>query len=360
MTIDVIKILFPTLLSFIIGILGTPILTHFLFKHKMWKKKSVQGATGGGTAPITAKIHGDEERKTPRMGGVVIWGSTAITTLALFVLALVFDHSQFADLFQKLNYFSREQVWLPMFTLIAGALCGLIDDYLVCQEKDSGKYAGGGLSPTIRLGFVFLLGIIGSLWFYFKLGMNTVDLPFFGTITLGIFFIPVFILYLIGMYSGGVIDGVDGLSGGVFTAIYAALAIIAFSNNQIDLAAFCSVVVGGLLAFLWFNIPPARFFNSETGTMGLTTSLVTVAFLANAEFVTLIIALPLIVTAGSSAIQILSKKLRNGKKVFLVAPLHNHFQAIGWPPYKVTMRYWVISMILAVLGVVFHLSTPYF
>lgn len=352
MPIDIIKVLIPSIASFTIGILCTPILTHYLFKYKMWKKKSVQNATGGGVATITAKLHGDEERKTPRMGGIVIWGSTLITTLSFATLSIFFP----STIFVKLNFLSREQVWLPLFTLIAGALCGLIDDYLVCREQKEGGYAGGGLSLKIRLLFVGLLGSFGAYWFYYKLGMTTFDVPFFGAITLGILFIPMFIFYIIGMYSGGIIDGVDGLSGGVFATIYTALSIIAFSNNQINIAAFCAVIVGGLLAFLWYNIPPARFFNSETGTMGLSITLVVISFLINAEFVALIIALPLIVTAASSALQILSKKLRNGKKIFIVAPLHNHFQAMGWPPYKVTMRYWVISMMLAMLGVIVQLS----
>jgi phospho-N-acetylmuramoyl-pentapeptide-transferase len=155
----------------------------------------------------------------------------------------------------------------------------------------------------------------------------------------------------IGIYSGGIIDGVDGLAGGVFAIIYSAYAIIALVNGQIDLAAYASVVVGGLLAFLWFNIPPARFFLSETGTMALTTSLVVVAFLTKAVIPLLVIALLLIVTSASSLIQILSKKYR-GKKVFIVAPLHNHLLMIGWPKPKVTMRYWVLGMILAALGII--------
>ncbi len=352
MNIDILKILIPTIASFVIGIITTPILTHYLFKYKMWKKKSVQNATGGGAATITAQIHGDEERKTPRMGGVVIWGSTLITTILFALLSITIN----TPLFEKLNFLSREQVWLPLFTLIAGAICGLIDDYLVCAEKQTGSYAGGGLSLKVRLAFVGLLGLFSSWWFYSKLGMSNFDIPYFGTIELGVFFVPIFILYVIGMYSGGIIDGVDGLSGGVFATIYTALGIIAFNNNQINIAAFCTVIVGGLLAFLWFNIPPARFFLSETGTMGLTITLVVIAFLINAEFVTLIISLPLIITSLSSIIQITSKKLRNGKKVFKVAPLHNHFQAIGWPSYKVTMRYWVISMMLSVIGVIIQLS----
>lgn len=346
MITDAIKILLPSALAFFIGMGLTPILTNFLYKHRMWKKTSVALALSGEAATISQTLHNDEERKTPRMGGVVVWGSALLTALFCAALAALVPNA----FTEKLNFLSRNQTWLPLFVLIAGALCGLIDDYLVC--RDEGTYKGGGLSLTTRLAFVFLLGALGAWWFYAKLGVSSVYIPFWGDFHLGVLFVPFFILFVIGIYSGGIIDGVDGLSGGVFAAAYGAYAIIAFAGGQIDLATYAAVVVGGLLAFLWFNIPPARFFNSETGTMALTTSLVVVAFLTKAVVPLLIIGFLLIATSASSLIQILSKRLRSGKKVFLVAPLHNHFQAAGWPPYKVTMRYWVVAMVLAVLGVI--------
>lgn len=349
MPIDVVKIFFPALAAFMIGVALTPLLTNFLYRHKMWKKTSVKKTIDGKEATISSRLHNDEERKTPRMGGVVIWGSVTLTIILFFILSYLFPES----IFSKLSFLSQNQTWLPLFTLLLGGLFGLIDDYLVCRE--SGTYAGGGLSLRTRLFFVFLLGLAGAWWFYVKLGMDSFHMPFVGDIHLGLLFIPFFIGILVLMYSGGIIDGIDGLSGGVFASIFSAYAVIAFAQNQIDLAAFSSVVVGGILAFLWFNIPPARFFNSETGTMALTTSLTVVAFLTKAVFVLFIIAFLLIVTSFSSIIQILSKKYRNGKKVFLVAPLHNHFQAKGWPPYKVTMRYWVLSMVFAIIGTIIAL-----
>ena len=349
MPIDVVKIFLTTATAFFVGIAITPFLTDFLYRHKMWKKSSVKLAMDGREAPISSKLHNDEVRKTPRMGGVVIWGSVLITVFLFFIFAAIFPDSIFA----KFSFLSRNQTWLPLFTLIAASLFGLIDDYLVCRE--SGSYVGGGLSLRVRLAFVFLLALGGAWWFYAKLGMDSVHIPFVGDMHLGLLFIPLFIIFMIGIYSGGIIDGIDGLSGGVFASIFTAYAVIAFAQGQIDLAAFSSVVVGGILAFLWFNIPPARFFNSETGTMALTTSLTVVAFLTNAVLVLPIIAGLLIATSASSLIQIVSKKYRNGKKVFLVAPLHNHFQALGWPSYKVTMRYWVISVVFAVLGTIIAL-----
>jgi phospho-N-acetylmuramoyl-pentapeptide-transferase len=196
--------------------------------------------------------------------------------------------------------------------------------------------------------FSFLIGC----WFFYKLGLTSIHIPFGGEIYLGILIIPFFIIVALATFSGGVIDGIDGLSGGVFASIFAAYSAIAFANNQIDIAAFSGVITGAILAFLWFNIPPARFYMGETGIMGLTITLATLAFLTDSVLVLPIIALPLVVSSGSVILQMLSKKLRNGKRLFKLAPIHHHFEVIGWPSYKVTMRFWVLSIIFAIVGII--------
>lgn len=346
---DIVKIILSSVVTFIVGILATPFWTKFLYTHEFWKKKSVRFTMDGQAATLSQTIHNDEERKTPRMGGVVVWGSTIIVGILFLFLAYLFPGRDV----ESLSFISRNQTWLPIFTLIILSLVGLFDDYLVC--KDLGGYHGGGLSLLKRILLVVAIAAIGAWWFYVKLGVYSITIPFDGELYLGALVIPLFIFSMLVIYSGGIIDGVDGLAGGIFAIMYASYGAIAFFNNQIDLAAFSMAVSGGLLAFLWYNIPPARFFLSETGTMGLTGTLVVIAFLTKAVVVLPIIALPLIVTALSSIIQIFSKRIF-GKKVFKVAPLHNHFQAIGWPSYKVTMRYWVISLIVALLGVIISLA----
>lgn len=346
---DAVKIFIPTILSFLIGMAITPFVTNFLYKKKLWKKSSVAKTIDGKEASITSKLHGDEIRQTPRMGGIIVWASVALTTLILALLACAFPSDQTT----KLSFLSRNQTWLPLFTLIVASLFGLIDDALVVAGK--GTFVGGGLSLRKRLLVVLILAIAGAWWFYTKLGVTGIHIPFDGTLSLGWLFIPFFILTMLAVYSGGIIDGVDGLAGGVFIFMFSAYGLIAYSHNQVDLSAFSMVIVGGLLVFLWFNIPPARFFLSETGTMGLTTTLTVIAFLTGDILLLPIIALPLLLTTASVIIQLVSKKLRNGKKVFLVAPLHNHFMAKGWPAYKVTMRYWVFSALCAVLGIILSL-----
>lgn len=350
MILDVVKVIAPAAISFFAGIAITPVLTHYLYKYKMWKRSSGKAAgIGGGGTPIFNKLHKDKETGTPRMGGVIIWLSALITIVAIWLLALLFPN----NVTEKLNFLDRTQTWLPLFTLIVGALIGLIDDLF--EVYGNGSYIAGGLSLKKRLLVVFVIALIGAWWFFFKLGMHTVGIPFVGEIDIGILFIPFFITIMLALYSGGVIDGIDGLAGGVFMSIFSAYGVIAFAQMQINLAAFCFVVVGGLLAFLWFNIPPARFYMSETGTMGLTTSLAVVAFLTNQVILLPIIAFPLFITTLSNLIQVGSKRLRNGKKVFLVAPIHHHFEALGWPSYKVSMRYWIISIVFAIIGLILAL-----
>jgi phospho-N-acetylmuramoyl-pentapeptide-transferase len=237
---------------------------------------------------------------------------------------------------------------------------GLLDDWL--QVKGSNDHISGGLSLKKRVVVVLLIGFVGAWWFYYKLGVSSVGIPLSQALDLGIFFIPFFMLVTFALFSGAVIDGIDGLAGGVMAIIFASYAWIAFFQYQIDLAAFCATIVGGILAFLWFNIPPARFYMSETGILGLILTLSIVAFMTDTKVsghgvsALFFIAMPLWVTSLSVVIQVLSKKFRHGKKVFKIAPLHHHFEAIGWPAYKVTMRYWVLSMIVAVLGLIVALS----
>ncbi len=352
MVIDIVKIFLPITLSFFLGIILTPFLTHFLYTKQMWKKSVKTVAPDGRGTPIFNQLHKNKEIGTPKMGGIIIWLSATLVMLVFFLVAKIFP----GDLTHKIDFMSRDQTWLPLVALLVGALVGLIDDYM--EVKGISGWPSGGLSLKKRILVVAVVGLLAALWFYFRLNVVSASLPFFGVVYLGWFFIPFFVLVTVAIYSGGVIDGLDGLAGGIFSIIFSAYAGIAFYQSQINLAAFCAVIVGGLLAFLWFNIPPARFYMSETGSMSLTLALAVVVFMtdtvADGKGISVlpIIALPLVVTTLSDIIQLASKKFRDGRKVFLVAPLHHHFEALGWPAYKVTMRYWVIGFICAVIGLI--------
>lgn len=347
--LNVLKIFGLAAFSFFVALGWTPLLTHFLYKHKMWRKRVRTTAPDGAGTPIFASLHKDNEISVPRMGGLLIW------LTALFVIVFFWALSKLTDvpLFDKISFLSRNQTWLPLFTLVSASLLGLIDDLL--QIYNRGGYVAGGLKFRVRLSIVFLIALAGAYWFYFRLGAHTLYIPGMGDVSLGLWFIPFFIATMLATFSTGVIDGLDGLSGGVFATIFAAYGGIAFFHGQIDLAAFAAVLLGSLLAFLWFNIPPARFYMGETGILGLTTTLTVIAFLTNSVIVLPIIAFVPVVEAASVIIQLASKRWR-GKKIFLVAPLHHHFEAKGWPSYKVTMRFWVMSFVFAIIGMVVALA----
>ena len=339
------RVLIPSAIAFALGIALAPVLAHYLYKFHAWKKRGGKGkGIGGGGTPLFDALHKEREVSTPRMGGILIWVATLITVLVLVALS-----SLFGGVFTQLSFISRAQTWLPLAALGVGALVGLVDDLL---EVRKGK---GGLRLRTRLLLVGLMGLFAAWWFYTKLGISSIGIPFDGQLNLHLFFIPFFVLVTLAVYAGGTIDGIDGLSGGVFSIIFMIYAGIAFVQGQVSLAAFSATVAGATLAFLWFNIPPARFYMSETGSMALTLALSITAFSADAlgsgvgVLMLPIIAFPLAATVATTLLQVFWKKVF-GRKLFRIAPIHHHFEAIGWPPYKVAMRYWVITLIMGVLG----------
>lgn len=347
MEIIIIKILLPAVITFIVGIILTPFVTHFLFKYQVWKKQGGKQTIYGHEATEFNKLKADAETKTPRMGGIVIWGSVLLAVFLLLTLKVTTDIKFFDDVF----FLSRSQTWIPFFTFCGGALFGFLNDFYDVQ------HGGRGVRLSIRLILISILAAFIGWWFYSKLGVVTIGIPFSEPLYVGIFLIPIFIFITNAVYASGVIDGIDGLSGGVFATVFAAYAGVAIIQSQYDLAAFCVMLVGAILAFLWFNIPPARFWMTETGSMPLTLTLA-VVMLTTDQLVKgygislfIVIGFVLIATVLSNIIQVSYRKL-TGKKFFKIAPLHHHFEALGWPPYKVTMRYWIISMICAVSGLI--------
>lgn len=342
--LNLVKIFLPTMVAFLIGLFITPFATHFFYKYKMWKKYSRNGTT----ANDFQRIHNEqEELKTPRVGGIIVWISVLFSTLIFYLISILFP----SETTEKINFLSKNQTLIPLLVLLFGSFVGLWDDLIQIYGK--GKIAHDDKSwRKWKALLVVLISFLIGLWFFYKLGMISVHIPFGGDFSLGILIIPFFILVSLATFSGGVIDGIDGLSGGVLASIFSAYSVIAFANNQIDIAVFSAVITGAILAFLWFNIPPARFYMGETGILGLTIVLATLSFLTDTVFILPIVAMPLVISSSSVILQMLSKKFRNGKKIFRIAPIHHHFEALGWPSYKVTMRFWIFSAAFSVIGII--------
>jgi len=340
--LPVIRIFFLTTLAFVVAIAFTPLWASVLYRYKLGKK-----IRSGITAPIFAKFH-EKKSGTPTMGGVIVW----LTVLLLAVVFFIVRQLVPTGFWHELNFFTRPQTWLPLTALVASALVGLVDDYFNIRGWGP---KGGGLQVQHKLLIYTGIAIVGAWWFFTKLDFSLLHIPFVGSFDIGWWYIPLFIFVIVSTaFSVNEVDGLDGLAGGTLLAAFVAFGAIAFAQGRFELATFCGVIVGALLAFLWFNIPPARFFMGDTGAMSLGVTLGIVAMLTNTALLLPVICFLLVVESGSVILQLLSKKLR-GKKIFLSAPLHHHLEAIGWAESKIVMRFWVISAVTAVAGVVIYL-----
>lgn len=338
----IIKMAIMATLAFIVAGAMTPILTHFLYKYKLGKV-----IRSSESAPVYYEYH-QQKSGTPTMGGIIIWLTVLILALLFFYLAKLTK----IDLFYDLNFLSRAQTLLPLGALVAAALVGLVDDFF--NIKGIGP-KGGGLRVKHKLLIYTAIALIGAWWFYFKLDWDLLYIPFVGDWQIGFWYIPIFLFVIVATtFSVNETDGLDGLAGGVLASSFLALGAIAFMQGKYDLATFCAVIIGALLAFLWFNIPPARFFMGDTGSMSLGITLGIIAMLTNTIFILPIIGIILVIESLSVIIQVISKKVRK-KKVFLSAPWHHHLEAKGWPEAKIVMRLWVISLVFSVIGFIIYL-----
>ena len=332
-TENLIRVFSLTAISFLVAILWTPVLAHFLYKYRI-AKQIRQKTWDGEKAALFWKMHKDKSG-TPTMGGLLVWVTAAVVTVTFNL--------------------SRSQTWLPVFVLVSSGALGFIDDFLNVRGIVR------GLSAKIKFVFQFLIAGLGAWWFFYKLEFSQIRIPghqLFGFpefIDIGWVYIPLFVLTLVFLTNAvNITDGLDGLSGGTLAASFGAILGIALVQGQVGIAAFAGTIIGALLAFLWFNIYPARFFMGDTGAFALGATLAVLAFLTNSVLLLPIIGFVFIVEALSTLVQWASKRYL-GRKVFLVAPLHHHFEAAGWPETKVTMRVWVVAVVCATVGLIIGL-----
>jgi len=339
---QIIKILILTTLSFVVTLLCTPLLEHLLYKYKLHKKIRLSA-----TVPIFAKLHAHKQG-TPTMGGLLIWVPTLCLALLFFYLSELFPGTAV----ESLNFLVRKETFLPLGALVAAALIGLVDDLWEIFNVGNNNQ---GLTIWKRLFLYTCIAIFGAWWFYYKLEWTHIHIPFYGDYDIGVWYIPIFILIIVATsFAVNETDGLDGLAGGVLLTSFAAYGTIAFIQGRYNLTAFCGVVAGALLAFLWFNINPARFFMGDTGSMSLGVALGVTAVLTNAVFLLPIIGFVLVVESMSVIIQVTSKQLFK-RKIFLSTPIHHTLEAIGWPEQKIVMRFWIVSAVSAVVGLIIFL-----
>jgi phospho-N-acetylmuramoyl-pentapeptide-transferase len=316
-------------LGFAIGMLITPIYTTLAYRGQWWKKPRTTDISGKPATEFQ-KLHAAKHRRNiPTMAGLIVVISVAIVTL-LFNL-------------------SREQTWLALAAMVGAGLVGLVDDYINIRGDGTGV---AGLRSKLKLMLITGVAAVGGVWFFAKNGIDSFHVPWVGDVTVGWLIIPIFVLVVVATANAvNMSDGLDGLAGGLLTSAFGAYAAIAFLQQRYGVAAFCLTVCGALLAYVWFNIFPARFFMGDVGSFALGTALGVVAMITDTLLLLPVIGFVFVAEAGSVIIQNISKKLRNGKKIFRISPIHHHFEAIGWPETKVTMRFWVIGQVCAVISI---------
>lgn len=378
--LEVAKILTYTSFSFLIAMWWAPYLIAILRWLKFWKKKSRTISMTGEALVVTKKFYENDEAKlqVPRGGGILIWFTTLVFSVFFWILLKIEPTSR---LFQYLNFVSRKQTFIPIGTLFFGSMLGFIDDALSTLEN-GGNYRAGGLKLSQRLAAVLFLSFLIGLWFWLKLGLTRFN--FFGyrlnlanvnlgsflnslfpwfqwsnanlTLNLGWLTVLITIIVLTGLWASSVIDGMDGLAGGVFIPIFLCYAGLSYYKHFYDIATLLMVMVGAMLAFLWFNITPAKFYMGDTGSTGVLLTIGVVAILIDAVYLLPIAGIMLVITAGSNIIQIFSKKVFK-RKVFLAAPIHHHFEALGLSREQIVLRYTIVSLISSVIALVIGILT---
>lgn len=337
-TETLIRILLLGFLGFLVSMIVTPLYTTLAYNGQWWKKPRTT-ATTGEKAKIFTKLHAEKHKRLiPTMAG-------AITVFSVVIVTMIFN-------------LSRPETWLPVAAFAGAAAVGLLDDIINIRGTGAGV---AGLPSKMKLLLTTLVALIGGWFFYFKLDVSSIHIPLVGSQwEIGWWIIPLFVFVVVATANAvNISDGLDGLAGGLTATAFAVYAIIAALEQRFGIAGFCMTVVGALLSYTWFNIFPARFFMGDVGSFALGTALGVVAMLTNTVLILPIIGLVFVAEAGSSLIQIASKRLRGGKKIFKVAPIHHHFEATGWPETKVTMRFWILGQVAGVVGLIVFLLGNY-
>ncbi len=307
-------------------------------------------------------IMGTDEARAKRFAIKAKYGIVGLLGFSMVALAYVLtDASDITSLLPSMivrfgtvgaSAFIAAPVLILLLMLFGGTA---IEAYLLRFLLSQGKRKGLGAVPKIVS--LLLISIVGALWFYLRLDINSIDVPFYGAVTVGLWYIPLFVFVVVGTANAvNFTDGLDGLAGGLLVIAFGAFGVLAYLQGLTLLAAFCAVCVGAIAAFLWHNVPPALFFMGDTGSLALGGTLAVIAFMIDDVLILPFIGIVFVIEMLSVLIQLTSKRLRGGKKIFLAAPIHHHFEALGWGESKVTMRLWIVGSFFALLGIIIGLA----
>jgi phospho-N-acetylmuramoyl-pentapeptide-transferase len=325
---------FAAISAFVICVVFGPLVIKLLSKLEIGEK------TFRSAAPSLDKFHGSKTG-TPTMGGIIIISAIILSTF----------------LWARLD---NPYIWLAMVVTIWLCTIGFIDDYIKLIGKD-----GNGLRAITKFSGQLIIGFVIALFLYISgEGTSFLYFPFFKKLILdlGIFYIPFVVIVIVGSSNAAnLTDGLDGLAIGCIIMIAAAYSVMSYVTGHFkisqylgipfipqaaEVSIFCAAILGSSLGFLWFNSHPASVFMGDTGSLALGGAIGTAAVLTKKEILLFVVGGIFVIEALSVILQVASFKIR-GRRIFLMAPLHHHFQLKGWPESKITIRFWIVSAILA-------------
>ena len=318
-------------LSFMITVIWGKPLLRILRYFKMGKQIRVEGPERHAT-----KIG------TPTMGGIMIVLPVLLITVLLNATSLL-----------GFNVLGRS-VLLPMGVLVAFAVLGAVDDWVGLRSERRGL----GMTAQVKFLVQIALALLAAVGLRYVLDVPDLYLPGIkGVIDLGIFYIPIAIFFIVGLSNAvNLTDGLDGLAGLISATAFASYGLIALFQGQIFLSRFCFTLVGALFGFLWYNVHPAELFMGDTGSLSLGATLGVVALMTGQwALLPLIAIIPVSVTLSDiiqvSYFKYTKRKYGQGRRVFKMAPLQHHFELLGWSETQVVQRFWLISLMAAMIGV---------
>lgn len=329
--------------TFVLWMIVIPYFIKFLIKNKLWKQIREEATIWKATE--FSKLH-KTKTWTPTMG----WAIILFITFFMVISSVVLQKFGFINN----SLFNQKETYLPLFTLLSVWFLWLIDDYINVKWNWRTKW----MSARFKMVWLIVFALLWALWFYYKLEWNTRDLSLsiIENIHLGIWFIPFFILVIISAANSvNITDWLDWLAWWLLLFSYSVYAYITYDQGLYLLSTLCITIVWAIVAFLWFNVKPAKFYMWDVWSLALWANLWIMAMLTNTVFVLFIVWAIFIFETLSVIIQLTSKKFRNWKKIFKIAPFHHHLEAIWRSEENVVFRLWLVWIILSVVWIIFYI-----
>lgn len=338
------------IITFVIWLTVMPYFIEYVIRLKLWKQIREEATIGKATE--FSKLH-KQKAWTPTMWWAAIIWVVMVMVIVSFIL------QNFGIITNSL--LNQKETYLSVFTLLSVWILGWIDDFMNIKWIGRTKW----LSARFKMLWLIIFATLWAWWFYWKLWWNVVDdlwnyvrtlaVPFIWDIQLGWLFIPFFIFIIIAASNSvNITDWLDGLAWWLLLFAYSVYAYITYDQWLFLLSTLCIVIIWALLAFLWYNVKPAKIYMWDVWSLALGANLWIMAMLTNTVFIFIIISAIFIFETLSVVIQLTSKKFRNGKKIFRIAPFHHHLEAIWWSEENVVFRLWLVGIVLSAFWIIIY------